>query len=84
MLYHQPLVAVVVLLLFTNEDKYYCIIRCRLQAFHELYCHFFIRFNEAWRKADPPNMMSFTEIHDSFLITIIAAVQSNELEESKK
>jgi len=37
------------------------------QSAAQLYAVMFVRFNAAWAKANPPNVMSFQEIHTAFL-----------------
>lgn len=58
------------LLKLTRErvlDGYYMRWGATMQSFHALYCVVFVRFNEAWVKANPVNVMEFAKIHDEFI-----------------
>ena len=48
-------------------DQYYFKYGASVQSFNALYCAFFVRFNEAWTKANPMSVMEFSHIHDTFL-----------------
>jgi len=38
-----------------------------MESFQRLHATLFASFNEAWKQANPPNVMSFKEIHDEWL-----------------
>jgi hypothetical protein len=52
---------------------------CGLEQFNKLYGIMFVRFNAAWQKANPKNVMSFTEIHNQFLTDIRRDAQKGKL-----
>ena len=51
-------------------DNYYFKHGATVQSFNALYCAFFVRFNEAWTRANPMSVMEFSHIHDAFLVEV--------------
>lgn len=50
-----------------------------MQAFTALYVHYVVRFNHLWAQRNPPNVMSFGEIHKDFLTNVLGKIDQGTL-----
>lgn len=50
---------------------------CSLEYFNKFYCYLLFEFDRFWFESEPPNIMDFREIYQSFEITIMEALQKD-------